>query len=60
MEQPVEDRRGEHVIAKDGAPWVTNWFVVMSRLPRSYRRADELEQEMGAPPLEWQVAELIR
>ena len=34
MQQAVEDRRREDLVAEDSAHWVTTWFVVMSKLPR--------------------------
>ena len=35
MQQAIEDRGREQVVAKDAPHWVTSWFVVMSRLARS-------------------------
>jgi hypothetical protein len=35
MEQAVEDRGREDVVAEDGAPLRDDLVVVMSRLPRS-------------------------
>jgi hypothetical protein len=59
MKQAIEDRSGEDVVAKDGAP-LRNDLVGSDQETAAFVAAgDELEKEMGAPSFKRQIAELV-
>ena len=59
MQQPVEDRRGEDVVAKDGAPLRDDLVRGDEQTAAFVPPGDELEKEMGAASFKRQVAELV-
>ena len=59
MQQPVEDRGGEDLVAEDGAPLRDDLVGGDQQAAAFVPAGDELEKEMGAAPLKRQVAELV-
>ena len=59
MEQAIEDRGGEDVVAEDGAPLRHDLVGSDQQAAAFVPPGDELKKEMRAAALEWQVAELV-
>ena len=59
MEQPVEDRGGEDLVAEDVAPLRHDLVGGDQDAAALVAAGDELEEEMRAPAFEGQVAELV-
>jgi hypothetical protein len=59
MQQTIEDRRGEHVIAEDSAPLGHELIGRDQKAAALVPPRDELEEEMRAASFKREVAELI-
>ena len=59
VQEAIEDRRGEHLVAEDGAPLRDDLVGRDEQAAALVATGDELEEEMRAAPLERQVAELV-
>jgi hypothetical protein len=59
MQQPIEDRRGEHVIAEDRAPLGHELIGRDQEAAAFVPTGDELEKEMRAASFKREVAELV-
>src|SRR5262245_24910844 len=59
MEQAVEDRGGEDLVAEDGAPLRDDLVRGDEQAAPFVAARDELEKEVGAPPFKGQVPELL-
>ncbi len=59
MEQPIENRRGEHVVAEDGAPLGDKLIGRDQQAGTLVPTGDELKKEMGTATFEGQVPELV-
>ena len=60
MGQAVEQRRGHLGVAEDAGPFAEGWVGSDVMEVRSYRPADEMEQELTAGLGEGQIAEFAR
>jgi len=59
MQQPIEDRRSEDVIAEDLAPLTDKLVGGDEQAALLVAASDELEEEMRRSLLEGQIAELV-
>ena len=59
MQEPVEDGGGDHLVAEDLAPLRDHLIGGDEHAAALVATGDELEEEVGAAPLEGQVPELI-
>jgi hypothetical protein len=59
MQQTIEDRGGEHVIAEDSAPLGHELIGRDQKAAALVPPRDELEEEMRAAPFKREVAELV-
>src|SRR5262249_15761700 len=60
VQQPVEDRRGDHRVAKDVAPGAEALVAGDDERAALVAAADELEEEVGALPIHGAVADLVQ
>jgi hypothetical protein len=59
MQQSVENRGGQDLVAEDGAPLRHDLIGGDEQAAALVAPRDELKEEMGAPPFKRQVAELV-
>jgi hypothetical protein len=59
MEEPVQDGGGQDLIAEDRAPLRHHLIGGDQQAAALVAPRDQLEEEMGAAPLEGQIAELV-
>ena len=59
MQQAIEDRGGEDLVAEDGAPLRDDLVRGDQQAAAFVPAGDELEKEMGAAPFKGEIAELV-
>jgi hypothetical protein len=59
MQQPVENRGGQDLVAEDGAPLRHELIGGDQQAAAPIAAGDQLKEEVGAPPFKRQVAELV-
>ena len=59
VEEPVEDSRGDHLVAEDVAPFGDGLIGGEQDAAALVPAGDELEEDVGAGALEGEIAQLV-